>query len=186
MGAATELWNSLEAHRRKFLERARVAAAVTVPYLLPPEAHSDGDSLDDLYTSLGSKGVNNLASKLMLSLFPPDAPYFQLEPEAEAFANIPDEEQVEILETLRDMEDLITRDLESRGIRQAIYEALRHLLVAGNVVLHVPDEGPPNVFGLDRFVPRGTPRTTSYVCYYSQWFLRTPYRPTLTPSLPLS
>ena len=152
MGTAVELWNTLEPHRKKFLDRARVAAAVTVPYLLPPEAHSSGDPLADLYTSLGSKGVNNLASKLMLSLFPPDAPYFQLEPEAEAFANIPDDEQAAILATLRDMEDLITRDLESRGIRQAIYEALRHLLVAGNVVLHVPDEGPPSVFGLDRFV----------------------------------
>ena len=156
MGKGTELWNTLEPRREPFLKRARLASAVTIPYLLPPEGHTPGDDLQDLYTSLGSKGVNNLASKLMLSLFPTDAPYFQLEPEPTAIAQIPDGDRVAVDATLREIEDLITRDLEIRGIRAAIFEALRHLLVSGNVVLHVPDEGPPKVFGLDRFVVERT------------------------------
>ena len=156
MGNGTELWNTLEPRREPFLKRARVASAVTIPYLLPPDGHEPGDDLADLYTSLGSKGINNLASKLMLSLFPPDAPYFQLEPEPQALAQIPDEERVAVESSLREIENLITRDLEVRGIRTAIFEALRHLLVSGNVVLHIPDEGPPRVFGLDRFVVERT------------------------------
>lgn len=152
MGKGTELWTSLEPQRERFLTRARVASAVTVPYLLPPDGHMVGQDLPDLYTSIGSKGVNNLASKLMLTLFPPDAPYFQLEPEPEAASQIPEEERVALEAQLRKIEDVITRDLEVRGIRTAIYETLRHLLISGNAVLHVPDEGPPKVFGLDRFV----------------------------------
>ena len=31
------------------------------------------------YQSVGSRGVTNLASKLMLALFPPQAPFFRLD-----------------------------------------------------------------------------------------------------------
>ena len=81
------LWTKLELRRQPFLDRARDASAVTLPYLIPPEGHANGSSLIDTFSSVGARGVNNLASKLQLSLFPIDAPFFQFDPEPNAFGN---------------------------------------------------------------------------------------------------
>lgn len=148
----TELWTKLEESRRPFLDRARDCSAVTVPYIIPPEGFYEGGDLPDQYQNLGSRGVNNLASKLMLSLFPPDAPYFQLEPDPEAWAGVSQDDRILIESQLRAAEQLIQGSIESLPARPALYEALRHLLISGNCVLYIPDEGVPQVFGLDRFV----------------------------------
>ena len=68
----------LETERNTFLERARDAARLTLPMLMPPEGHNYSTIYETPYQSVGSRGVNNLASKLLLTLLPPNSPFFRL------------------------------------------------------------------------------------------------------------
>ncbi len=146
------LWTQLELRRRPFLNRAQDASAVTLPYLIPADGFSQGEDLIDTFSSIGARGVNNLASKLLLALFPIDAPFFQFDPEPDAFGDLEVEQQNQLTVALREREATITKDIEVRGTRVALYEALRQLIVGGNCVLHLPDEGAPKVYSLPQFV----------------------------------
>ena len=116
------LWTQLELRRQPFLDRARDASAVTLPYLIPSEGFSDGSDLIDTFSSIGARGVNNLASKLLLALFPIDAPFFQFDPEPNAFGDLEEEEKSQLTIALRQREADITKDIEVRGTRVALYE----------------------------------------------------------------
>jgi len=152
------------------LRRARDAALVTLPYLIASAVDHSGvgrrvhrrftesEELVDTFQSVGARGVNNLASKLLLSLFPPDAPFFQLEVNPTVLAQLQqgggEEFRSEILTELRRRERLITREVETSASRPVLYNALRHLIVAGNVVLHWPDElgRRPRLHTIEEFV----------------------------------
>ena len=58
----------LATDRQTFLDAAREAARLTLPYLLTEEGLATGGPLIVPWQSVGAKGVNVLASKLMLSL----------------------------------------------------------------------------------------------------------------------
>ena len=71
-------WNFLHTGRTQVLRRARDAAALTIPSLLPEEGHTENSVLPQPYQSLGARGVNNLSSKLLLALLPPSTSFFRL------------------------------------------------------------------------------------------------------------
>ena len=68
---------ALDAVRAPYLERARRVAQLTLPWLIPEQGHTMGEALVDPFASVGSAGVRNLASKLLIALFPTDAPFFE-------------------------------------------------------------------------------------------------------------
>jgi len=47
--------------------------------------------------------------------------------------------------------------IEGEAYRVPVFEALKHLIVTGNVLLYVPDEGQMRVFHLDRYVVKRDP-----------------------------
>ncbi len=69
----------MEIDREIYLERARDSAELTIPYLVPEKGSNSATNYPTPYQSVGSRGVMNLASKLMLALFPPQAPFFRLD-----------------------------------------------------------------------------------------------------------
>ena len=69
----------MEVDREQYLERAREVAKLTIPHLYPPKGANEATEYPTPYQSVGSRGVTNLASKLMLALFPPQAPFFRLD-----------------------------------------------------------------------------------------------------------
>jgi len=71
-------YKALEQNRMSYLTRAREAARVTLPRLMPPEGSNGSTILPQPFQSVGAKGVLNLATKLMLALFPPGAAFFRL------------------------------------------------------------------------------------------------------------
>ena len=75
---AKGLYSRLEPDRQPYLRRARDAAELTIPSLMPEEGHGATTKLKTPYQSLGARGVNNLASKLLMALMPPNAPFFRL------------------------------------------------------------------------------------------------------------
>src|SRR5690606_38823589 len=54
----------------------------------------------------------------------------------------------------------VMRHVETRGVRVSAFEAFKQLLVAGNVCLHVPEEGPMRVYRLDNYVCKRDPSGT--------------------------
>jgi len=75
---AQGLYHSLENQRWSFLDRGRTSSELTLPYVLPPDGHSFATKYYTPYQGIGARGVLNLASKLLLALLPPNAPFFRL------------------------------------------------------------------------------------------------------------
>ena len=71
-------YQNLESSRSSFLSRGREAAKLTIPTLLPPDGHSGSTEYYTPYQGVGARGTNNLASKLLLALLPPNSPFFRL------------------------------------------------------------------------------------------------------------
>lgn len=140
--------------REPYLQRARDCAEVTIPALMPPEGHDGSSPLKTPWQSIGARGLNNLAAKLLLALFPSEVPFFKITPtqdikEQLAAAGVP---EGEVATALSKVETTTLEDIESSGDRAPLYEVLRQLINSGNVLLHMPTDGDVRAFRLDKYV----------------------------------
>ena len=148
----------LEAARSPFLQAGREASELTVPGLLPPEGTNTPDSMPTPFQSLGARAVNNLASNLLLVLFPPGAPFFRLKLAAKMLKELRDKlsDRKDIAQEFEQafsrIEKTIMDALEASNARTVLVEALKHLIVAGNVLLQVLKDGDFKFYTLDSFV----------------------------------
>ena len=78
-GTAAARYGQLQTNRDPYLQRARDCSKVTIPGLIPDAGQGDRGRLKTPYQSLGARGVNYLASKLLITLFPPNSSFFKLE-----------------------------------------------------------------------------------------------------------
>ena len=158
-GSCSARYNRLTAKRDYYLDRARETAELTIPALLPPEGFTSASDLYTPYQSVGSRGVNNLASKLLLLLLPPNTPFFRLMPDSDTLKELEEQPEVkqEVESSLSRIERRLMDEIEGSSFRVAVFEALKHLIISGNVLVHVPDTGPLKVFPLSNFVVRRAP-----------------------------
>ena len=154
------MYELCEAVRENYLDRARDSAKLTLPTLIPPSGASASTKYSTPMQGIGARGVNNLASKLLLSLVPPNAPFFRLKMDDFVIKDLEAEGdealKSSIEEGLSAIERAIMTDIEIKADRVAINEALKHLIIAGNVLLFVADEG-IRVFPLSRYVVKRDP-----------------------------
>jgi hypothetical protein len=114
---------------------------VVVQYTRPP------------YQGVGARGVNNLASKLLLALLPPNSPFFRLTIDDFDLAELAGgEARGAVEEALSRIERAAMQEIESKAMRVPVFEALKQLIVTGNALLFMPKEGGMKVFRLDRYV----------------------------------
>ena len=151
-GYAHGIYTTLSGDRSSFLDRARTASQITIPSLLPEQGHSGSSILPTPYQSIGAEGVNNLASKLLLSLLPPNAPFFRLVINDSELEALVAGQRGEVEETLAKIERMVMQEIEVRALRVPISEALKQLLIAGNVLLYLPPTEQMRVFRLDRYL----------------------------------
>ena len=151
-GAA--LYGELESPRQTYLERARECASLTIPTLVPPEGNSYATVYPTPWQGVGARGVNNLAAKLLLALFPPNAPFFRLSVDQYRLKKMGGDERVktEIEKALAEIERSVMKEVETSALRVPIFEALKHLVVTGNTLLYFPEEGGLRVFKLENYV----------------------------------
>ena len=151
-------YEACEQERETFLDRARDSSKLTLPTLIPPSNFSNATKYSTPFNSVGARGVNNLASKLLLSLVPPNAPFFRLKMDDFVIKEIEGDESLKtnIEEGLSQIERAIMTDIDVMSDRVAIFEALKHLIVAGNVLLFVGETG-IRVFPLSRYVVKRDP-----------------------------
>ena len=67
---AKVVYDRLSQDRDNYTQRAEKCATYTIPQLFPKESDDGGTSYEPPYNSVGARGLNNLASKLLLSLLP--------------------------------------------------------------------------------------------------------------------
>ncbi|WP_234049838.1 MULTISPECIES: portal protein [unclassified Xanthobacter] len=151
---AAQRYAALEGGRDPFLDRGRDCAALTVPYLLPPSGFSPNSKLDTPFQSLGARGQRVLSSKLLLSLFPPNTPFFRYQIDDQALQQLTQSDQMRgtVEQALSSREKAVLAEMESALFRPAAFTTLQHLIVVGNVLVYVPPKGRVRVFRLDQYV----------------------------------
>lgn len=148
-----------EAIRFPYLDRARQCSELTIPTLIPPAAHSASTKYYTPWQGIGARGVNNLAAKLLLSLLPPNSPFFRLVVDEFTMDKLAkdDARRSAVEAGLAKIERSVQADIEGTGCRAPIFEALKHLIVGGNVLLYMPKEGGVRVFPLSHYVVKRDP-----------------------------
>ena len=156
---AQQLYTTLEGARYSYLDRGRACSKLTLPYVMPEEGFGPHSRLETPFSGVGSRGVNNLASKLLLALLPPNSPFFRFQANEKKLAEdeTPPELMSEIEASLQALEELVMDEVTRGAYRVALHEALKHLIITGNALLYLPDEGGLRVFHLDRFVVQRDP-----------------------------
>lgn len=154
-GQAETIYNRLSKARNSVLTAARSAAKVTIPGLIPEEGASDPhDTLEQPWTSMGARGVNNVSAKILLTMFPPERPFFRLDIDADTAAGMGaalSKAQAALAGISRSAMILA----EQSSSRTIWMEVFRHLVVAGNVLTYHPDDGTRmQMWRLDQYVVR--------------------------------
>lgn len=166
-------YKKLEPARNHWIDRGREAAALTLPWLLPFDGEPQPQSVERIvhpWDGLGQRGVHNIASRLLLALLPPTETFFRFvhddmelarqQAEAVAMGASPEqlaEMKTQIDKTLGLMERAVLRSIETSNDRTALHEALLHLIVPGNCLVYLPEDGGFKVFNLYRYVLRRCP-----------------------------
>lgn len=134
-----DIYDSAETNKKPVLDRAELCADVTIPYVINTDGRKESDDLERNYVqSLGAKLVNSLTGKFMLSILPPNQPFFKLQPEREALEAVSDGDAAkadEARKILSMRENDIMNNIEKRGIRPDLYTAMRLLIITGNALL---------------------------------------------------
>ena len=151
---AQSRYERLSSDRSQFLNTARQAADLTLPYLIRGEetSYKGARNLITPWQSVGAKGVVTLASKLMLALLPPQTSFFKLQVND---INIPGELGPDIRSELdlsfAKVERTIMESIAASTDRVIVHQALKHLVVAGNALIYMGKDG-LKLYPLNRYV----------------------------------
>lgn len=151
-------YERMKLDRQPYLNKALEAAKYTIPSLL----NDDSSSVKSISTpnqSVGADGVNNLSAKTTLAMLPPNQPFFKFSMDSmnirlQAQENGEDKSKFEqdVNRGLSLTEKMLIDYMEQSGDRVCVGESVKHLVVAGNVLLvHTPKEG-LKYYPLTRFV----------------------------------
>src|SRR5690625_5142684 len=145
---AQERYTRLQTERNPYLERARACARLTIPSLIPEEGDNSSQETYQPFQSVGARGANHLAAKLMLALFPPGHTFFRLSMEEYVLEELISETGAgyedakgEFEAALARVERTVITRMEHRGYRATLNEAMRHMIVGGNVLLQIMSDG---------------------------------------------
>ncbi len=152
-GTLAEKYRKKVTERELYLDRARQCSEVTIPTLITDDSETTSELFDTPYQGVGARGVNNLASKLLLTLLPPNAPFFRLSIDNFALKEIEQDENLksQIEKGLAEVEKAVMNNIEISNDRVSIFQALKHLIIGGNVLLFLDKEG-IRVFPLSQYV----------------------------------
>ena len=152
--SAASRYARLASDRTIFLDTARDCAALSLPYLLTPTGVVNGQKLPTPWQSMGAKGVNVMASKLMLSLFPVNATFFKLQINDGKLSldpNLSAAVKSEIDLSLSKMERVVMQNIAESQDRVILHQAMKHVIVTGNVLIYMGSNG-VKLYPLDRYV----------------------------------
>ena len=147
-------YDNLSSDRSQFLTEAEDATKLTLPYLI--RGHEDYQKgmkqLKTPWQSVGAKGVVALASKLSLSLVPPQTSFFKLQlDESQLGEEFGPDIKSELDLSFAKIERTILDAIAASDDRVVIHQALQHLVVGGNALIFMGKQG-LKLYPLNRFV----------------------------------
>jgi hypothetical protein len=164
MTNAASRYAALSGKRDIYLNRARSCAKLTIPHLFPLEGANESSTYDTPFQSLGARGVNNLASKLLLSLFPVNTTFARMQlgdAELEELAMQVGQEgdalRTVVAEGLMKIENRLKRWMEAKAIRPVMDPVFKHLIVGGNTCLQIDAVFGGRMYSLEKYVVRRDP-----------------------------
>ena len=151
---AKSRYDNLSSDRSQFLTEAEDATKLTLPYLI--RGHEEYDKgmkqLKTPWQSVGAKGVVALASKLSLSLVPPQTSFFKLQlDESQLGEEFGPEVKSELDLSFAKIERTILDAIAASDDRVVIHQALQHLVVGGNALIFMGKTG-LKLYPLNRYV----------------------------------
>lgn len=160
-------YESLAGQRNVYLERARLAAKLTIPGLMPPQGSTGAMKLYTPWSSVSARGVNNLTAKFMLAILPPNQPFFrltmddyvveELAAKAVQAGDEGDDARAIFEAALAKVERAVMTRMEQQGIRLPVSEGVKQLIVCGNALLQVLPKGKIVLHKLDKYVVKRDP-----------------------------
>lgn len=154
--SAQSRWNQLVANRSGFVDRCERYAQYTLPKICPKEGfNQNADEQSHDFQAVGAQAVNHLANKIMLAQFAPSRPFFRLDASMEMKAMLAENgvKEDEIANMLAMGEKEAVKQLDRLALRPKLYEAIKHLIVTGNVLMYLDGDN-MRVIGIKRYVVR--------------------------------
>ena len=152
--SAKQRYDYLASDRSQFLDVAKDAADLTLPYLIrgQEEWQKGARYLPTPWQSVGAKGVVTLAAKLMLALLPPQTSFFKLQlDDTKLGEEFPPEIRSELDLSFAKIERTILESIAASSDRVVIHQALKHLVVAGNALVFMGKDN-LKLYPLNRYV----------------------------------
>ena len=155
-------YKNMTQDRETYLSKAKEAAKYTIPSLIKDDNNGNQvQTLEQPNQSIGADGINNLSAKVTLAMLPPNQPFFKFSIDAADIKQIatnagadPNAFELDVTRGLSITEQLLVDYNEQNGDRICLGEAMKHLYIAGNVLMvHVPKIG-LKYYPLNRFVVR--------------------------------
>jgi len=108
--------------------------------------------LPKTWQSLGARGVNNLASKQLLTTLPPNAPVFRLKANKPVLRKAAQEDiKTELDKALGEVEQSVLDKVEACRDRAKVFEGFKRTTITGNALLHLQKRG-SRIIPLERYV----------------------------------
>ena len=149
---AAARYEALISGRSVYDREAKESSKLTIPSLIPEQTTGTRAKVKTPFQATGSRGVNSLSNKLLMTLLPPSTAFFKLEiDDLEIKKQGQEALQSEIDKGLRTIENALMNQIEISNDRVAMFEALKHLVVSGNVLLYLTDKG-LKVYPLSKYV----------------------------------
>lgn len=152
--SAAKRYDELDNKRQGTIRRHERYASWTVPKLFPVRnREQDVEPLTHGFQSLGAQAVNNLANRLMMALFAPSRPFFRLEANRKAAANLESAgvDMKALQSKMARVEQEASLELDKRSIRSRLYDLLKLMIVTGNALM-VFDKDSMRVLNLRHYV----------------------------------
>ena len=170
-GRASARYASLEDKRSYYLRQGELSASLTIPSLFPPFSDSRDrtypQDLPDPWQNFGAYAVESLASKYLVTSFPPQATFFRYEVTERSVQEARDSGlddgaiatlRLESQQAVAARERAIVNEFDTGTYRVGLAEVFRQLIVAGNCLVNVPRGGGGlRIFHLNRYVVKRGP-----------------------------
>ena len=134
-------YESMKQDRQPYLEKAKLAAKYTIPSLIADNTNKQNaiKQIETPNQSVGADGINNLASKVILTMLPPNQTFFKfsmddlvIKQQAELAGITSSQYQTELNKGLSRVEKMLLDYQEQLADRVCAGEAIKHLYIAGN------------------------------------------------------
>lgn len=136
----------LKVQREGWLLAAKEAAKYTIPAIMPDDTTLTKSKYKSSFKtpnqSVGADGINNLASKVTLTMLPPNQTFYRFKMDElaikEAAQKSAEDEakyQEDINKGLAKIESLLLDYMENSSDRVCLGEAMKHLYITGNVLM---------------------------------------------------